>query len=77
MAQAAALAAQEVSGAMENQQANEAKKHQAEANAINALNRGEANNRALLKDLDDNTWQLKEKTADLDTATKSAKAPRC
>merc|ERR1719181_2519616 len=72
MAQAAALAAQEVSGAMENEQANEAKKHRAETNAMNAVKRGEASNHALLHGLDDNTWQLKEKTADLDTATKSA-----
>merc|ERR1719281_186178 len=48
MAQAAALAAQEVSGAMENEQANEAKKHRAETNAMKSLNRGEAENRALM-----------------------------
>ena len=77
MAQAAELTAQEISGAMENQQANEAKKHRAEAHAMKALNRGEASNHALLKGLDDNTWQLKEKTEDLDTATKSAKVPQC
>ena len=55
MAQAAELSAQEISGAMENQQANEAKKHRAEAHAMKALNRGEASNHALLKGLDDNT----------------------
>jgi hypothetical protein len=73
MAQAAATAAEEVSGAMQNQQANEAKKAQAEKNAMDALKRGEENNQGLLGSLDENTQNLQTKTADLDTATKTAK----
>merc|ERR1719181_228965 len=73
MAAAAAQAAEEVSGAMENQQANEAKKQRAVRNAMAALKRGEANNKGLLGSLDENTKMLQGKTQDLDTATKMAK----
>merc|ERR1719420_639083 len=58
---------------MQNQQANEAKKARAEKNAMDALKRGEENNQGLLGSLDENTQNLQTKTADLDTATKTAK----
>merc|ERR1719456_799540 len=73
MAAAAATAAEEVSGAMLNQQANEKRKEDSERYAMEALKRGEASGKGLLAALDGNTQQLQAKTGDLETTTKTAK----
>ena len=72
MGQAAALAAAEVSAALDTERANAASGQRAEAAARNALGRGEANNQALFAEIHKNTQHLTEQTEDLNTATSGA-----
>ena len=57
MAAAAEFSAQQITGALEHQQAHEESNRRAKATALQALQRGEARNHALLHSLDENAWQ--------------------